>query len=425
MKIQRHLAPTAAPLGMLDLLRGAFGLLGQVHGQDLEENIARHLGASNAWLVSSGKAALATILRALKRQSSRTTVVIPAYTCFSVPSAVLKAGLNVALCDVKPETLDYEIDQLDSRVTSDTLAIVVPHLLGKPADIFRIQAVADAKGAIVIEDAAQALGGKEGKRLLGTQTHVGFFSLGRGKNVSAGSGGIIVTNNDVVGSAVRQVYTELAQESLSSAVATFVSMLATTVMIHPSVYWLPAGLPFLGLGETVFYQDFPLQRLHSMKIALLTSWKTRLERSNMIRADIAQRWIRALALPIVATGSGQQIPWLRLPVLTSTPEDKRSVCRSAQEQGFGISSLYPAPISDIPELRSQFVRQNFPGARTLAERLVTLPTHEYVCERDIERVASVLNSLHLKRPLTILGAGALSMTRLIEPTVKKSVSSRS
>lgn len=424
MKVQRHLPPTAAPLGISDLFRGALGLFGRVPGQDMEVNIARHLGTSNAWLVSSGKAALTTILRGLKKQSSRTTVVIPAYTCFSVPSAVLNAGLKVALCDVNPETLDYKIDQLDSRVTSDTLAIVAPHLLGRPADILGIQAVAEAKGAIVIEDAAQALGGKDGTRLLGTQTQVGFFSLGRGKNVSAGSGGIIVTNNAVVGSAIWQIYTELPQESSSSAAATFVSMLATTLMIHPSVYWFPAGLPFLGLGETVFYPDFPVQQLHSMKVAVLASWKSRLERSNTIRADVAQRWIRELPFPIVETGSGQQIPWLRLPVLTSTPEDKQSVCRSAQEQGLGISPLYPAPISDIPELRSQFVRQDFPGARILAERLVTLPTHEYVCERDIERVVSALNSLHLKRPPTILGAEALNVTRLIEPVVEKSVSSR-
>lgn len=419
MKIQRHLAPTAAPLGIQDLVRGALGLLGRAPGQYVEVDIARHLRVSNAWLVSSGKAALTTILRAIKKQSSRTTVVVPAYTCFSVPSAVLKAGLKVALCDVNPETLDYEIDQLDSRVTSDTLAVVAPHLLGRPADISGIQAVAEAKGAIVIEDAAQALGGRDGTRLLGSQTHVGFFSLGRGKNVSAGSAGIIVTNNDAVGSAVQQIYRELPQESSSSATATFVSVLATTLMTHPSVYWFPAGLPFLGLGETVFYPDFPVQRLHPMKVALLTSWKSRLERSNTIRADVAQRWIRGLALPIVATGTGQKIPWLRLPVLTSTPEDKRSVCRSAQEQGLGISPLYPAPISDIPELRSQFVRQDFPGARTLAECLVTLPTHGYVSDRDIERTASALKSLHLKRPPAIIGVEAFGTTRLTEQVAAK------
>ena len=419
MNVQRHLPPTAAPLGILDLVRGALGLVGRSPGQYLEEDIARYLGVSNAWLLSSGKAALTTILRALKKQSSRTTVVIPAYTCFSVPSAVLKAGLKVALCDVNPETLDYEINQLHGLVTSDTLAVVAPHLLGRPADISGIQAVAEAKGVIVIEDAAQALGGRDGTRLLGAQTHVGFFSLGRGKNVSAGSGGIIVTSNDTVGSAVRQIYRDLPQESSASATATFVSVLATTLMIHPRVYWLPAGLPFLRLGETVFYPDFQVQRLHSMKVALLASWKSRLERSNTIRTDIAQRWIQELALPSVATGSGQRIPWLRLPLMTSTPEDKQSVCRTTREQGLGISPLYPAPISDIPELRSQFVRQHFPGARILAERLVTLPTHEYVGERDIARTVSVLRSLHLNRPLVILGGAALGTTRLTKQAAAK------
>ena len=63
-------------------------------------------GARSTFLVSSGRAALTILLEALRRRSERREVVIPAYTCFSVASAIARAGLTIRLCDVDPVTLD-------------------------------------------------------------------------------------------------------------------------------------------------------------------------------------------------------------------------------------------------------------------------------------------------------------------------------
>lgn len=393
MIMQRYLPPTAAPLGILDLIRGAMGLLrDEQTRKQLEAEMKSYFGSSHVFLVSSGKAALSTILRALKSNSTRTTVIIPAYTCFSVPSAVLKAGLNLALCDVNPRSLDFDFSQLQDKIGSDTLAVVAPHLLGKPADIQRIQAMAHAKGAVVVEDAAQAMGGKAGGRWLGTQTEVGFFSFGRGKNVSTGSGGMILTNNDAIGAAVQRAYRELSDESRMAAAKNFLSVLATKWLLQPNMYWVPAGLPFLGLGETIFYPDFPVHRMDGIRMALLLSWKNRLERSNTNRAEVARRMIEQLPLSGRTAQVSESAPWLRLPVLMPTSEDKRALCQVAQQKGLGISGLYPAPISEIPELRTRFAQDHYPGARTLAERLVTLPTHCYVSDRDIERICAAFST---------------------------------
>jgi len=393
MNMKRYLPPTAAPLGILDLVQGAMGLLrGDQVRKRLEAEIKSYFGSSHVFLVSSGKAALCTILRALKSNSTRTTVIIPAYTCFSVPSAVLKAGLNLALCDVNPRSLDFDLLQLQDKIGLDTLAVVVPHLLGKPADIQRIQAMAYAKGAVVVEDAAQAMGGKDGGRWLGTQTDVGFFSFGRGKNVSAGSGGMILTNNDAIGAAVQQAYGELPSEPPLTAVKNFLSVFAAQWLLHPNVYWLPAGLPFLGLGETIFYPDFPVYRMDGIRMALLLSWRARLRGSNRGRAEVARRIIQRLRLSSRTATVSESAPWLRLPVLMPTSEDKRALCQVAREEGLGVSGLYPAPISEIQELRTHFAQDHYPGAITLAERLVTLPTHCYVSDRDIERICAALQN---------------------------------
>ena len=69
------------------------------------------------------------------------------------------------------------------------------HLFGIPSDVDRTRRICEEKGIFLVEDAAQAMGVEHGGRKLGTLGDVGFFSLGRGKNISCGSGGIILTSS--------------------------------------------------------------------------------------------------------------------------------------------------------------------------------------------------------------------------------------
>jgi dTDP-4-amino-4,6-dideoxygalactose transaminase len=395
MKVQRHLAPTAAPLSWGDLYKGLSGLIdGSAAKRKLERELKNYFGVKHAFLFTSGKAALTTILNALKAESSRRQVIIPAYTCFSVPSSVVKAGLELALCDVDSQTLDYDPIRLKETIGRETLAIVMPHLLGRPADIAVIRKSAREAGAFVIEDAAQAMGGKQQGQWLGTQGDVGFFSLGRGKNISAGSGGVIVTNSDRLGETVRRVYEKLPSESVMSAILNFLTVTATTLLIHPNMYWLPAGLPFLGLGGTRFHTDFPIRRMDGIRAGLLASWRNRLEQSNKHRVHMADRVLKKLPRHphVVWPNHLDMGSPLRLPLLMPTIEGKVSLCSLSDAKGLGISPLYPATISKVPELRPLLKSTQFMGAQTLVDRLVTLPVHRFVSETDIDRIVKAISN---------------------------------
>ena len=92
MKIGRTIPPAAAPLCWRDLWHGIAGAFAPRRCLEAREaEIRREFGVTHVFPVSSGKAALTLTLMALKSLSKRTDVVIPAYTCFSVPAAVLKA----------------------------------------------------------------------------------------------------------------------------------------------------------------------------------------------------------------------------------------------------------------------------------------------------------------------------------------------
>ncbi|HEX7766321.1 MAG TPA: DegT/DnrJ/EryC1/StrS family aminotransferase, partial [Nitrospira sp.] len=190
MTPRRTIPPTAAPLPFGSLLCSVGSLWGgRKYRARLVSELKAHYAVRAVFLVTSGKAALTVILRSLAVASRRKQVIIPAYTCFSVPSAIVKAGLEVVLCDVDQDTLDFNFAELEGLLNENVLCVVSTHLFGRPADTERVKQLCGGKGILVVEDAAQAMGGQTGDRLLGTIGDVGFYSLGRGKNMTCGTGG--------------------------------------------------------------------------------------------------------------------------------------------------------------------------------------------------------------------------------------------
>ena len=261
MKIGRKVPPAAAPIAWKDLWHGVIGLLCPERSLRLfEEEIRAHFGVSHVFLVSSGTAALTLTLMGLRSSSRRTDVVIPAYTCPSVPAAVLKAGLRPVLCDINPSTFDFDHAQLERTLNENTLCVVAHHLFGIPSDIDRVRALCRTRGIFVVEDAAQAMGVESNGRRLGTLGDVGIFSLGRGKSITCGSGGIIVTSSAHIADAIGRRCRELSASPLAEALKDFAQIVLMAMFIRPRLYWLPAALPFLRLGQTIFPKDVPLKR---------------------------------------------------------------------------------------------------------------------------------------------------------------------
>jgi dTDP-4-amino-4,6-dideoxygalactose transaminase len=231
----------------------------------------------------------------------------------------------------------------------------------------------------VIEDAAQAMGTEYAGDKLGTAGDVGIFSLGRGKTITCGSGGIIVTNSDVMGRAVAAQYRRVPSPTLLATVKAFLELAALTMFIRPRLYWIPATLPWLRLGETVFPKAITVARLSGMKAGLLRDWQRGLVHANRIRSDAAAFFSRRLQLTPPA---GPSHPYLRLPIRVATAQEKEQLYTRSQERGLGLSLAYPTPVNEIPELRGRFGGQQFPSARRVADTLLTLPTHEWLSEHD-------------------------------------------
>ncbi len=389
MKVQRMLPPAAAPLKLGDIVQGLRGVVEPEKIQKtLKQGLSEYFNVKHVFLVSSGKAALTMILLALKSLSpSRRQVLIPAYTCYSVPSAIVKSGLDVALCDIDPDHFDYNYDLLPGAIGMNTLCVVAGNLFGVPSDTERIVELCRSKGIYVVEDAAQAMGGTHNKRLIGTIGDVGFFSLGRGKNITCGSGGIIVTNSDAIASALETLYAQLPEAGLLENGVEFLKAILLALFIRPSLYWLPAGLPFLKLGETFFYWDFPIRRLSGMQAGMLKHWRRRLEDYNRARKENAAYYCTTLQNGVnLKTGACREVTTadalLRMPVLANSREMRDDILARLSKRGFGVSRMYPGPINRIEEIKSAFSGKEYPAAQMLADRLFTVPVHPLVSKRE-------------------------------------------
>jgi dTDP-4-amino-4,6-dideoxygalactose transaminase len=167
---------------------------------------------------------------------------------------------------------------------------------------------------------------------------------------------------------------------------------ATQVLLYPWLYWFPAGLPFLKLGETVYDEKFPVCRMPAFQMGLLVSWRTRLEQASQVRMRNSRMLQEQLPPPVrnCILSKNNESPALRLPVLMPTMQAKVAMCRRAREQGLGVSGLYPATIANVPELRADIQSKEFPGAETIVSRLVTLPVHRYVNEQDMDRIVKAM-----------------------------------
>lgn len=125
-------------------------------------------------------------------------VIVPTYTFVSTATAVLLAGATPIFCDVEADTCNLDPTLVEALITPRTKALLPVHFAGYPADMDALRAIADKHGLALVEDAAHAHGSVFKGRKLGAQGDIGAFSFQESKNITAGEGGIVLTNNEAL-----------------------------------------------------------------------------------------------------------------------------------------------------------------------------------------------------------------------------------
>jgi len=162
--------------------------------EKFETEYAKYHDAKFGLSTSSGTTALWVSLKAAGVKAGD-EVIIPPYTFIATGSSILMANAIPVFVDVDPETFNIDPDKIEAAITDKTKVIMPVHIAGNPADMDKILKIADKHNLIVIEDAAQAHGAEWDGTKVGALGVGGIFSFQTTKNLSAGEGGAIVSND--------------------------------------------------------------------------------------------------------------------------------------------------------------------------------------------------------------------------------------
>jgi dTDP-4-amino-4,6-dideoxygalactose transaminase len=156
------------------------------------------------------------------------------------------------------------------------------------------------------------------------------------------------------------------------------------------MYWLPGNLPFLGLGKTIYDEDYSVERYFDGVAPLVIAQYSRMEEMNDHRRHCASYYASQISdsagLCKFSQLSDATPVYLRFPIRIRDASARRSFLQDFRQLGCSVS--YPTTIADIPEIRHRIIVQNgaCDSGQAVAAQLVTLPTHSFVRQSDIEQI---------------------------------------
>jgi perosamine synthetase len=350
------------------------------------EAVARRLlesrfGATAVLLTDSGTTALRLALIA---ERAKGPVALPAYGCYDLASAAIGAGVRVLLYDLDLATLGPDESSLRQALERGARTVVVVHPWGYPVALDRVADLCRIAGALLIEDAAQAAAGKLDGAPLGGRGPLAVLSFGRGKGLSAGGGGALLGIGEVGARLVATAAGWLAPRA--GALRLSARLAAQWLLARPAVYGIPAALPFLHLGETV-YRAPHLPREAALAVgAVLNRALPLMDNEVSVRRRNAERLLASVGrsdrfAPVRAV-PGAEPGYLRLPVRVTAGDARRAACSGRR---LGVVRGYPISLAELPQLAPLLVQPEAPvdAARALGTSLLTLPTHSLLAERDL------------------------------------------
>ncbi|KAB2660320.1 MAG: DegT/DnrJ/EryC1/StrS family aminotransferase [Verrucomicrobia bacterium] len=183
------------------------GNWGRLQGQEVanfEKRFAAAHGCEHGIAVVNGTVSLRIGLLAAGIQAED-EVIVPPYTFLSTASAVIESNAVPVFADIDLHTFNLDPKAVEAAITPRTKAIIPVHFAGQPADMDGIMAIGKKHNLLVIEDAAHAHGASYQDRPAGSIGHLGSFSFQSSKNMTAGEGGIITTNDETLAEACRSI----------------------------------------------------------------------------------------------------------------------------------------------------------------------------------------------------------------------------
>lgn len=357
--------------------------------ENFEKKFAAYIGAKHAIAVNSGTDALVIAMKALGIGEGDEVITTP-FTFFATAETIAMVGAMPVFCDVEEDTYNIDASKIEEKITPKTKAILPVHIFGQPAEMAKIQEIADRHGLKVIEDACQAVGAAIGDKMVGSIGDLGCFSFFPTKNLGGfGDGGMITTNSDELNVICRAYREHGGAQNGAKARA-----LLTGVEDE-----LAGGKGGDALYNPYKYYNYLIaynSRLDAIQARVLDIKLDRLEGFNRRRTEIAEKYNEAF----------KGIPGIQLPVIRDGVktvwhqyafrcDNKDGMGEHLAAQGIGSAAFYPVPL----HLQKAFTDLGYqpgdlPAAEKITRQTVCLPIFPELTEEEIEAVIEGVKSFY-------------------------------
>lgn len=388
----RRQPPAYSPLSPRALIRSARPPRIDAE-QALATTIRERFSVEEVVLCGSGTQALQLAFHAVGQRSGggNELVALPAFTCYDVASAAIGANVKVVFYDVDPESLAPDLESLGRALQRGLAGVVIAPLYGYQPDWDTLRALTTRHGVPLIEDAAQSFGALWRGRAASGLGDLSILSFGRGKGWTAGEGGALLGSSREL----TPLSTSLSspRSGIGAASRIIFNGFLQWGFGRPTLYAIPSMMPGLSLGETVYHPPVAPRRLHpiSARLAMETleaaeaEANARRARARALLDRLSQRAGASFRVP--RPHSESEPGAVRLPVLAS-PAARRHLL--ARGRALGIMPSYPRPLPELPPIEAHISGSSaYPGAKALAEGLVTVPTHSLLSARDVNRILAL------------------------------------
>jgi dTDP-4-amino-4,6-dideoxygalactose transaminase len=325
--------------------------------EKFELEFSKFMGMENFITVSSGSAALHLALLACDIGPGDEVITI-ANSCIAVSDSVLWCGAVPIFVDVELETYNMDPNLIESKITSNTKAIIPVHLYGNPVNMDPILEIAEKFDLLIIEDAAQAAGAVYKGKKVGTFGIVGCFSFP--KNLGGYGGGVLTNDKNI---------------------SAKVSMLRHFGRLGKS-----PKQEFLGYRYTLSNLNALINRLQIKNLDL----------NNEKRIKTAKRYCKFLKdipkihLPKAETW-GKHVYYRFVPLV----ERREELLKYCSKNGVFIRKGYSIPVYDQGAYKVFNVKsENFPITNIISNKGISLPTHPNLKELEIKKIPDVINSFY-------------------------------
>lgn len=366
--------------------------------------VQAHLGPAEVYAYSTARGALAAVLRAANIGPGD-EVLLSAFTCLAVPTAVVAVGARPVYVDIDAKSLNVPGSAMLAAIGPNVRAIIIQHTMGSVADVDQIVAVARARGILTIEDCALAVGTRRNGRPVGTTADAALFSMEMSKTISSGWGGILALRKAELCSNVeqgrRQSVPANRWHSALRAAQIAISAFCYQRQVFPLGRYVVAAAFRLGLfrPSTAETEEFGVVGPHfvacmgAAQVELATAQWRRLEAVSQASSESIKALRDALETNgFEALGSGLAHDEPVSPRIAFLADDRRHLIDWFRARNVEVGTWFDGPLTPLPK-SPIFAYQvsDFPVAAKIAERIVNLPTHVGITRDDRDRVIRLID----------------------------------